>query len=138
MYGHNQDIIDLLKVNNRESFMDNIHSIISGLIDSDDIFRSSFIDELEVRLRDNPTPQLAQDYIYSKLSDIGNSRQYFATNASLGDKALSAILLKTNTPLHDYLKNRHILGNDESNYFDTGSDRFCESIMYYEVKDYNL
>ena len=116
------------KIHSEREFENYFHSILNDIISSDDIYTKSFYEELEKRLTNGNNPIESRTYIRNKLNQ-GSTVAYLNTIGSLDDPVLSSILLKTNTAIHESLKEHF----PYYHYYNTGNDDRAESVLLYRL-----
>lgn len=111
-----------------------LEEALNKIIDSDPVYSAPFEEELESRLSEDALVTDAKQYIRKKLTGE-DVYTYFQSNFNFGQPLLSAILLKTGTPLYN---NLYTNLPPTTYYYDTGQGNAAESLVVYEVTKQNL
>ena len=114
-----------------ESFL---KELVETILQSETIFHAPFEEELQKRLDAASNPIDSRSYIRSKLTG-DEIKTYLRVSFALQETALSAILLKKNTPLH-----KNLISNlsEMIYYYDTGCGDGAEALVIYQVEVSNL
>lgn len=119
---------------NAEALTELLTAALDDMAQSDPVFAAPFEQELAQRLDAMGLPTDVAAAIRQKLT--GDSlRTYLQVNFSLGLPFLSAILLKTGTPLHSSLANTL---DPTTYYYNTGRGDAAQALCLYEVQPNNL
>ena len=112
---------------------------IDGVIDNHDIFRQSFEEELQTRLRADDSLVNAKNYIQSTLTgeDVVT---YLNVPFQMDTRGLSVIMLKTETGANSTGLKEFFVQNLSGNYgyYNTGYGNRAEAVYLYEVGQSNL
>ncbi len=135
-FDHNQEQLEaeLRRIREIRELIRFLEGIIDKIIDSNSIFNAPFEQEFEARLCASDQPYDAKQYIRQQLT-VDDVYTYLPMNFGLGEQLISAILLKTGTPLYENLRS-----NLDSTvyYYNTGYGNMAESIVIYKVNMENL
>ena len=111
-----------------------LKELVETILQSEPIFHAPFEEELQKRLDVASNPIDSRSYIRSKLTG-DEIKTYLRVSFALQEMALSAILLKKNTPLH-----KNLISNlsEMIYYYDTGCGDGAEALVIYQVEVSNL
>lgn len=121
------------KIRNIDNLEEYLKSHINEVIEGDPVFRASFEEELRSRIQDD-TEKTSNEYIQDRLTG-DKVPIYFRSTFSLGEPVVRAVLMTSETPLYENLRQNL---PPTTYFYNTGNNTAVETVFFYLLQQDNL